>query len=935
MKTNRRVQQRESGVALVVTVIVVAMLAVVGAALMQSMTVDQLSSRSVANYYRSQLAADAGLVLATQWAKRYMTNDHFIIAANPNNGALFVGLGTNNAGAALPAGTIGYRPLFSFTPDIETMTNTNASAAGFQSTAGLPVTRPPDEPAILEYVPVGGEPDDARETPPYVSWTYLTDEEGATSGRVAYWVEDLAGRVDLSVAGSTNGPGSPQFRRATGTNPAELALWATLTNNVTQGLSAASQLAARRISIVSPATTLEAATEPIQPLVTRAMVISNFATSLIHDTNEVELIPYGFGYADAGSRKFNLNTNLSANGISSIPAIISSNLPQFAQRAGGYTNAVGGGAQNADAYTPASYLQTLAASIIDYADTDSNPTTDGTPLSTNRVRPIYRGVDSHPFVNEISKRYALLSANLVTFNGVEGRMVVIETRDFLELWNPSSQPASGSLVYVSVHRQELNLGFGSFRFSAPTAASNSLGPVFNGTTSNTFSVTLNPNAFGVFACPPVTNYFFVPATNALASLPISTEVNDSSYHVSWNGTYYDAVLGGILRLQVGNLLTAPANRGNLPSFIYRPSANVFANPAVGDPRATIYLSLPVDAAAYGNNSSFGGRNVRSGISLNEPYAQVSVKDWPDGGHNSPGGNAAGTLLPTAVAPASYSNVPPSRIANAGSFSNVLELGAIFDPIQWRMPSLGAWEGKWTNLGTDGVAANAFGGGNTLRVGRAEHPKFTNDGQRASQLLDLFTVSNGQNFFTYRTNNTVQTNTNVIVNRVSGRININTATTSALRALAAGVYHGTDSALLPGGTNFVVPPTAVSNFATAVSSWRSMRPFFSVSELPNISTNTNPANWLAGTVFGSTNFGVQEWSDAAAEEWFSRIYRLSTVRSRNFMVYVIGQALQPGAANTNVFLPPVKRAYQVYLRPERSTNGVVTNTLVEILQTWDL
>jgi len=74
--------------------------------------------------------------------------------------------------------------------------------------------------------------------------------------------------------------------------------------------------------------------------------------------------------------------------VAPIANIINQNLPQFAERAGGYTNSAGGGATNAAAYTPLSYLQTLAANIVDYADTDSSPTTDGTPLGTNRVRPV-------------------------------------------------------------------------------------------------------------------------------------------------------------------------------------------------------------------------------------------------------------------------------------------------------------------------------------------------------------------------------------------------------------------------------------------------------------------------------------------------------------------------------------------------------------------
>ena len=64
MKPHRICHSRERGVALVTTVIVVAVLAVVAVAFMQSTTTDRLSSRSVANYTRAKLAAEGGAAAA-------------------------------------------------------------------------------------------------------------------------------------------------------------------------------------------------------------------------------------------------------------------------------------------------------------------------------------------------------------------------------------------------------------------------------------------------------------------------------------------------------------------------------------------------------------------------------------------------------------------------------------------------------------------------------------------------------------------------------------------------------------------------------------------------------------------------------------------------------------------------------------------------------
>ena len=91
MKSSSR-PPRESGVALVTTVIILAVMSIVAVALMQGVTADRLSSRSVANYYRAKLAAEAGLAFASASLSRNMTNDTFIVVANTNR-QLFVGNG--------------------------------------------------------------------------------------------------------------------------------------------------------------------------------------------------------------------------------------------------------------------------------------------------------------------------------------------------------------------------------------------------------------------------------------------------------------------------------------------------------------------------------------------------------------------------------------------------------------------------------------------------------------------------------------------------------------------------------------------------------------------------------------------------------------------------------------------------------------------------
>ena len=210
----------------------------------------------------------------------------------------------------------------------------------------------------------------------------------------------------------------------------------------------------------------------------------------------------------------------------------------------------------------------------------------------------------------------------------------------------------------------------------------------------------------------------------------------------------------------------------------------------------------------------------------------------------------------------------------------------------------------------------------MRIGRAEHPRFTADGQRAAQLLDLFAVG--------------PTNTNgIVLRQAPGRINVNTASSNVLIALAAGVNHVSDPALQPNSTNYFPPATAFRAFARGVTNFRSTRPFLSVNQLPSISTNGSAAEWPTNAVFGNSNssvYGVSAWNDAAAEEWFSKIHQLATVRSRNFLIHAIGQSLATNSPNT--VLSSFRMAMQVHVAPVR-TNGVTTNSRIEFLQTWGL
>jgi selenophosphate synthetase-related protein len=105
-----------------------------------------------------------------------------------------------------------------------------------------------------------------------------------------------------------------------------------------------------------------------------------------------------------------------------------------------------------------------------------------------------------------------------------------------------------------------------------------------------------------------------------------------------------------------------------------------------------------------------------------------------------------------------------------------------------------------------------------------------------------------------------------------------------------------------------------------------RPYSSPSE---IATALNDNDKVA---FGNRDLlpdgNKVQWSDAAAEEAFARVYESSTVRSRNFRVWVIGQAIAPTmpANAAPVVLSEVRRAFTIFTDPgARKTDGTIDAT----------
>jgi hypothetical protein len=308
-------------------------------------------------------------------------------------------------------------------------------------------------------------------------------------------------------------------------------------------------------------------------------------------------------------------------------------------------------------------------------------------------------------------------------------------------------------------------------------------------------------------------------------------------------------------------------------------------------------------SAY-NTTYWGGYVSQTGLAANMGLADPAF--WPDAAQANVAshGTVGGAVAPTLGAFANPESAP-CKISNSG-YSNICELGNIFDPIQWRsLLSIAETNFSNTNIISTWTANSLYGGGSTLRIGRPEHSRFAftnlggtypvpSLGTSAAGLLELFCVTNDYNW--------------------AGKININTAPLPVLAALAGGItintanYNGTAP----------VNGDMIRAFTNGVAKFRRTYPFITPSQLAFISsdygdsttfTNSWPTNAVFSTNASGGLSGPTAINDQGREEWFSKIYNLTCVQSFNYRIYVIAQLTYTNGDPRGAMM---RKYYQIYL-----------------------
>ncbi len=883
------------------TIIAVAGLTLLLVGLLTVLTLERKTARSYSDAARADLAVESGLAVALGSLTEITSTDGSLVfrledPTSPTVPSTDRPLGFREQfftyGAVFENGVWRGIPLFSGADEapmsaaVESGSPAQPSTSFLDSGSASILSRLTDYAADAENLI---SPTEFDQNIPKAKWVDVTVPGSTTSGekiRYAYWIEDLSGRINGEIVGTR----LDESR----TSVADLDISTVLVpseedGNIPEifakGGSANKQAFLRTSASVRPLLGSLSDAKRIEPYVvfpptTPAAVVP-------------DLIPEGYGYPDAGQPKTDLNELVRAAAtdpgetVDRIAAIIDRNLPLFKERRGEKFP------------LELDYLKNIAASIIDYADADSDPTTSGS----------YRGIDSYPFVTEMADRYQWVSKR-------KESPIKISVETYVELWNPTQQEITGDVELDKITDAKIEIPFSGDEEFPPI-------------THVIGTVTIPPNGYRVFLAGEKTHAFegaFPPAQDTLkitsetSKNPEYPQESKDTFRLKWNGNIVDLPRGGheFTRTTLRGLVTKSGP----------PNWKAFSGPLIdfsrghrGDPRASYYINNWNLGSSYEEKSNWGGRMKTD--STSEDYNEIRITDWPDKGSNSTPGTPSLDIdiRPTDLSyPPNQPEFAPNFISNAGRYETIGELGNVFDPAQIldvNDPDSPSFQLTHVQDRAPYTFKNKLdmipGGGMTLAIGRKEFAPFDKDGKRAAQLLDLFTV---------REQAAAPTDPAEL-------ININTAPAEVLRSLVSGITMDLDP-LFP---ELKLKETAQigKQFADYIVLQRAEGPLRSVSDFNRIGPNPFTPSFSPSATdkgfFGETNElenatdadTTKSLGNAGREELFKRVSGLLKFRTENFRIIVKGEVLNAGGEVQS----RATREYHYKVQPSRdSASGAI-------------
>ena len=937
----------QTGFALISVLALVSLAALTATAFLASARLERSATRPIGDTTRLQMALNTGRECAAEVINRVgEPNWNFVTTYWRTNladelGYLLVGKKTNALAWCYDCG---------FTPATWTnldgadmvprirVTNTICQATfsndvkNFMTnaTAGFTANPPAGSKICTEIPMVGG-----RISPP-VGWVYIKQDirtNASTTGttnvpvaRFAYFIEDLQGLIDAERMGALP-------TRPSGTNSEEISITNSTGTSGGTIVSAANlaNFTNNRGQYITPSMLLQtnggviANTNDLRYFASRLR--SCYWRTTDNSWDRIPTVPISSTppyYPASNNRLKTVLNNLNIGGQSKIAAAITNNFPMFTSRAGGMNGGL--------------YVNALAANIVDYADSPINDTLNSpTIVNVSGVNAV--GYDSYPLLTHLYDQF--------TFNN---NPPTITHTTWMQFWNPSTQSTVATAVTVNFTNNDI------VRYTNTTITNtNRLYAAGAQQPTATFTIpSLSPNAGYVtnFTRPniPLSGFpsfpttFLTPQvwlncqTSGVIPLPAGNSISNSfSYRIGAAGAFIAPAM--TLKRQFDTLINSTPNFS--AGFLAGNQYGLGTPLPIHDPRMTPYLGQGSANQYYESAyTTTYWRGYVSQTNILNPYGMADPAFWPDGVRTnttvaSHGTN--GSLYPAGPTTGLFTNSNtttgldpvPCKISNNGSYTNICELGNIFDPMQWAPPTTPPPMTNFSNCdinvkpGSVWSANVLHGGGSTLRIGRPEHSRFAftnlggtypvpSLGTSAVGLLDLFCVTNTYDW--------------------AGKININTAPLPVLAALAGGISLNTDNYSTANGGTAPVNADMIRAFTNGVAKFRNTYPFITPSQLAFISSdygdsttfhNSWPTNAVFATNTGTAGsipgglLGPTAMNDQGREEWFSKIYNLTTVQSFNYRIYVKAQLTDTNGAPKG---PEIRKYYQLYLRNNTPAGG---------------
>jgi len=373
----------QQGVALVTTVIVVAVMAVVAVAFLQSTSTDRLSSRTVANHYRARLAAEAGLAGALAQIQNALGGNFAYVSGSEPDGDTFRTFIRPLDGAS---------GVWQFNGDPVYLDSGSGGEA-----ARFVLTGSEEDPVLVRSA----------------TWQEMAPLEGAKENettRYAFWADEAGSKQNLTWWGGSSD-------RGTLADLSELQLVLPEPNGTDLQEFPPSAMAAVVGERTVTATNYEIDDIPISSVSGRSSLPSVATANLVDESLDGKVNTYFFALnslsgAASPSGRLKLNFAALARYIDGLAAdqgaagaraqLVDQLLEENPDQAENW----GGGSLSwlaeVGKYSAAEQRQ-IVANIIDYLDSDLIPTTDSVDT------PTYFGVESklqangtvrgHPFIN--------------------------------------------------------------------------------------------------------------------------------------------------------------------------------------------------------------------------------------------------------------------------------------------------------------------------------------------------------------------------------------------------------------------------------------------------------------------------------------------------------------------------------------------------------